>query len=152
MDLVLWRHCEAAPGVPDDTRPLTRDGEQQARTVALWLTRALPSRVRILVSPALRAQQTAQALGYAFETCDDVGTSADVARLLEIVRWPDAPETVLVVGHQPTLGQTVSRLVDGDEAGRSMAPGAVCWLTSNASGGATIGADVTPGALMAEGR
>jgi phosphohistidine phosphatase len=143
MDLVLWRHCEAAPGIPDDARPLTPRGLKQADAMARWLAGELPRACRILVSPALRARQTAQALDRAYEISADVGTGTDVDALLEAAGWPGAPETVLVVGHQPTLGQAVARLV-GDGGEPSLPAGAACWLVSEPDGSATIRVIITP--------
>ena len=61
MELILWRHAEAEPGEPDLGRKLTAKGEKQARRVAEWLQTRLPQTAKIYVSPARRAQQTAQA-------------------------------------------------------------------------------------------
>ena len=129
MDLILWRHCDAEDGVPDALRRLTPRGVRQAARIAGWLAPRLPERCRILVSPALRAQQTARALSRAFETVPELDTGASVAALLKAARWPDAIEPVLVVGHQPTLGRLAALLLDGEEEDRSMAKGAVWWLT-----------------------
>ncbi len=68
MDLILWRHAEAHPqrdGQTDLERALTAKGERQAERMAEWLNRRLADSTRILVSPALRTQQTARALGAA---------------------------------------------------------------------------------------
>jgi phosphohistidine phosphatase len=66
MDLILWRHADAEDGddAPRDDlkRKLTPRGERQATRVALWLHRQMPEGVRILVSPAVRAQRTASKL------------------------------------------------------------------------------------------
>ena len=62
MDLILWRHADAEPGEPDDQRRLTAKGKKQARRAAEWLHGNLPNSARILVSPAVRAQQTASYL------------------------------------------------------------------------------------------
>jgi phosphohistidine phosphatase len=130
MDLVLWRHCDAAPGVPDDVRRLTPLGVKQAERAATWLNERLPAQTRIVVSPAVRAQQTAHALGRAFETNADAGTGTNVDALLDAVRWPRAEGVVLVVGHQPTLGRVASRLLEGDAIDRGLGPGSVLWLSS----------------------
>ncbi|WP_204271061.1 histidine phosphatase family protein, partial [Escherichia coli] len=64
MDLILWRHAEAeviAPGQDDLQRALTPKGERQARRMAAWLNHRLPATTRVLVSPALRCRQTAEA-------------------------------------------------------------------------------------------
>jgi len=42
-DVILWRHADAEPGVPDLHRALTRKGEKQARRVARWLHERLPA-------------------------------------------------------------------------------------------------------------
>ena len=127
MELILWRHCEAEPGVPDEARRLTPLGLEHARRVAAWLDERLSANARIVVSPAVRAQQTAQALGRACETSADVGTGTSVDALLDAVRWPEA-EVVLVVGHQPTLGRIVAWLVDNERGERVVGPGELVWL------------------------
>jgi phosphohistidine phosphatase len=114
MDLILWRHCDAAPGVPDELRPLTPLGHKQAAKMARWLNGRLPAGCRIIVSPALRAQQTAQALERAFETVQEIGSGASVAAVLEAVHWPRALEPAF--------------LLAGDETDRALRTGGVCWL------------------------
>ena len=110
MDLILWRHADAEDGMPDEARKLTAKGEKQARRVAKWLARRLPEETRILVSPAKRAQQTARALSKNFETCAEVGTTTMPVALLKAAGWPDQDGAVLVVGHQPVIGHTLSIL------------------------------------------
>ena len=138
MELILWRHADAedaAPGKPDAERSLTAKGTRQARRVAVWLKKRLPAEARVLVSPARRAQQTAQALSKRFETVREVGTIADAQSVLKAAGWPDGDGTVVVVGHQPTLGQTVSLLLSGRPGGWSIRKGAIWWLASRARGG-----------------
>jgi phosphohistidine phosphatase len=135
MDLILWRHAEAEDGTPDGTRALTARGRKQARTIARWLAKRLPDETRILVSPAVRAQQTAEALERAF-TSDariDVGTTA--ARVLAAAGWPDGDGTVLVVGHQPTLGRVAALALTGTPADWPIKKGAVWWLKRRARDG-----------------
>ena len=116
MDLILWRHAEAeelAEGIDDPARGLTTKGHRNARRVADWLNRFLPATSKVLVSPALRAQQTAEALGRRFKTVDALAPEGSVEGLLAAVRWPDAREPALVVGHQPTLGLVAAYLMTG---------------------------------------
>ncbi|MGH8706923.1 MAG: SixA phosphatase family protein, partial [Burkholderiales bacterium] len=68
MDLILWRHAEAEDGPPDLERRLTPRGRKDAAHVAKWLLQRLPSKFVVLASPALRAQETAQALGVPVRT------------------------------------------------------------------------------------
>jgi len=128
MDLILWRHCEAEAGEPDLGRRLTAKGQKQAERMAEWLERHLPDTCRILVSPADRAQQTAQALPRRFRTVSELGPGASVSAVLGVVNWPDSREPVLVVGHQPTLGFTAALLLAELMQPWAVKKGAVWWL------------------------
>ena len=130
MDLILWRHAEAEPGEPDLERRLTAKGIKQAERVALWLDAHLPDTCRILVSPADRAQQTALALKRKFRTVPELRPGAGVDAVLAAAGWPDARETVLIVGHQPTLGEVAPFLVSGQDASWSVRKGALWWLSN----------------------
>lgn len=129
MDLILWRHAEAEPGEPDLGRRLTPKGAKQAERMAGWLRDRLPDRCRVLVSPAARAQQTAKALDRRFRTVEALAPGASAAALLEAAGWPGGRESVLVVGHQPTLGEAAARLLAGDEQPWSIRKGAVWWIS-----------------------
>jgi phosphohistidine phosphatase len=134
MDLILWRHAEAidspeGTALADDLlRPLTTKGERQASRMADWLNRHMPSTTRVLASPARRTQQTAAALDRKFKTVDALAPDGTVDGLLQAVRWPDAREPVLVVGHQPTLGLAAAYLMAGAVQPWSVKKGAVWWL------------------------
>lgn len=131
MDLVLWRHAEAqewAAGGDDMARPLTSRGEKQAARMASWLDRQLPEGTRILVSPSRRSEQTARALGRKFKVRPELAPDGSVAQLLELVQWPAAKGCVLVVGHQPTLGQTIAQLLGLTATECAVKKGAVWWL------------------------
>ena len=130
MDLILWRHAEAEPGEPDLGRRLTSKGLKQAERMAEWLEHRLPDTTRIVVSPADRTQQTALALGRKFRTSADVAPGASAASRLAAAGWPDAREPVLVVGHQPTLGEVAAFLMAGEEAAWSIRKGAVWWFSN----------------------
>ena len=129
MDIILWRHAEAEDGIPDAARKLTDKGQKQAQQMAAWLATHLPQNTRILVSPATRTQQTAAALGREFETVKEVGLSASTVSLLAKVGWPDTDGAVLIVGHQPTLGQVAAFLLSGEEQDWSVKKGAVWWIS-----------------------
>jgi phosphohistidine phosphatase len=128
MDLILWRHAEAEDGTPDSARKLTSKGQKQAKKVAAWLKDRVKSPVRVLASPAVRAQQTAGALTVKFETSEDVGLSTTVERLLRTAGCPSAEGTVIVVGHQPTLGQVAAFLLTGETAEWDVKKGAAWWF------------------------
>jgi phosphohistidine phosphatase len=129
MDLLLWRHAEAEDGIPDGERALTKKGHRQAAAMAAWLSERLPKRVRILASPATRAQQTAAALAERFTTLREIGVGAAAADVVRSAGWPEAGGTVVVVGHQPTLGRVAALLATGAEAEWPIRKGAVWWFT-----------------------
>ncbi|MBC7918815.1 MAG: histidine phosphatase family protein [Rhodoferax sp.] len=131
MDLILWRHAEAIDLelVGDDfMRSLTPRGEKQADRMAQWLDRQLPAGAKVLASPTVRTEQTARALGRKFKTCGALGPLGTPQELLELVQWPQGKGCVLVVGHQPTLGQTISQLLGLGAEECSVKKGAVWWL------------------------
>jgi phosphohistidine phosphatase len=156
VDLILWRHAQAQVGPPgwvpdaanaervaqgqrpdlslaeDLARALTPKGERQAERMAAWLNQRLPESTRVLVSPAVRAQHTALALGRACKTVATLDPTAGPDALLKAARWPRARDPVLVVGHQPALGLLVAQLLMGaDQAAiepLSIKKGGVWWL------------------------
>jgi len=132
MDLILWRHADAEPGVPDLARKLTAKGMKQAERVGKWLNQQLPDSAKILVSPADRAQQTAQGLERKFKTVEALSPTTSVAAVLAAVNWPDGNDTTVVVGHQPVLGAIAALLVSGYEAEWPIKKGTLWWLTSRA--------------------
>jgi len=131
MDLILWRHAEAVverSDLDDLERPLTPKGERQAQRIAEWLNQRLAHSTRILVSPALRCQQTARCLGRPFKTVAALAPNQDAQALLKAARWPDGSEPVLIVGHQPTLGFTAALLLAELMQPWAVKKGAVWWL------------------------
>lgn len=134
MDLVLWRHAEAVDGAPDMERRLTPKGEKQARETAAWLKLRLPKETRILVSPAKRSLQTAQALSEEFEVVKEIAPGASAAAVLAAAGWPDSPSTILVVGHQPTLGMAAAMLIAGEPMPWSVRKSGVWWLSHRLRG------------------
>ncbi|KAB2912230.1 MAG: histidine phosphatase family protein [Dechloromonas sp.] len=137
MDLLLWRHAEAEEGDDDLKRRLTERGESQARAMAAWIRQHQPKDLRIIVSPAIRTQQTAQALKLPFETHRKIGPEACVSELIAASGWPLAGGAVLIVGHQPSLGRLASLLLAGQEAEWSIKKGALWWLSNRVRRGET---------------
>lgn len=137
MDLLLWRHAEAEEGEDDLKRRLTERGERQARDMAKWIREHQPRDLRIVVSPAVRAQQTAGALKLPFETNRKIGPDACVSELLAAVGWPSAAGAALVVAHQPGLGRLAALLLAGSEAEWTIKKGALWWLSNRVRRGET---------------
>ena len=131
MDLILWRHAEAedAAGKPDLERNLTKHGRKQAEAIAGWLKPRLPDKCRILVSPAKRTLQTVEPLGMKFEVDKRVAPDASPTRILDAAGWPEAGGAVMVVGHQPTLGEVAAELLEAG-GGIAIPKGAVWWFAA----------------------
>ena len=114
MRLFLVRHAEAAPGEPDDLRPLTPAGRDAARALAQKLAGEHPEAV--VSSPLLRARETAAAIaeasGVAAETDERLapGATADDLRAAAAGRGG----TIVAVGHQPDCTEIVFALT-GEE-------------------------------------
>jgi phosphohistidine phosphatase len=123
---VIWllRHAEAADGMPDDQRPLTDDGVQQAEAVGRALARLRVQIDSCLTSPKLRAVQTARI------ACEPLGITPVIEPALagepfdanELIAGRG--EEVLLVGHDPSFSMTLhdltgaqSRLRKGGLAG-----------------------------------
>ncbi len=131
MDLILWRHAEAIDLelVGDDmARYLTSKGERQAARMAAWLDRQMPDGAKVYASPATRAEQTARALERKFKISPALAPLATPEQLLELVQWPHGKGCVLVIGHQPTLGQVIARLLGLQASECAMKKGAIWWL------------------------
>ena len=103
MDLILWRHAEAeeTPEADDDlNRALTGRGEKQAARVGAWLDRLRP----------------------------ELGPDCTTALLLETAQWPVAKQSVVIIGHQPVLGQAVAQLLGLNSDSCPVRKGAVWWI------------------------
>lgn len=131
MELILWRHAEAHEahdGQDDLERALTPRGEKQAARMSAWLDRQLPQGLRVVCSPARRTEQTAQALGRKYKLRAELLPDGTPTDLLELVQWDKGNGAVLVVGHQPLLGQTAAHLLGLGQEACSIRKGAVWWL------------------------
>lgn len=135
MDLILWRHAEAEDFAASDlARRLTPRGERQAARMAHWLESKLgdaaerAGRWRVIASPAVRAQQTAAALGMPVETLAAIAPDAPAEAILRAAAWPDNSSNIVIVGHQPTLGMVAGRLINGVEAYVPVKKGAIWWF------------------------
>lgn len=122
MRLFLVRHAEAAPGEPDELRPLTPAGRAVARDLGERLAAEHPAAV--VSSPLLRARETAEqiarAAGLSPEADERLAPGATAEDLQAAVA--DRGDTVVAVGHQPDCSAIVLALT-GREL--SFAPGAV---------------------------
>lgn len=114
MLVLIVRHAEASPGTPDDLRPLTPEGREQAKRLGATLRAEGFDADAVLCSPLLRARETARALELGEPIVDErlaPGASPDDIRTAATGRGG----TVVVVGHQPDCGRAVAELGGRDE-------------------------------------
>jgi phosphohistidine phosphatase len=135
VDLILWRHADAAPGSRDLERKLTARGRKQAERVGAWLIARLPGRYTVLASPARRARETADALGVRYKIVERLAPGAAPGEVLDACGWPAHKGAVVVVGHQPDLGRIAAFLLAGAAADWSVKKGGLWWLSNRERGG-----------------
>ena len=121
MQLHVLRHAEAEDSSPtgrDADRALTAAGAKRMKAVAKAIAGLVPRYDLVLISPLLRARQTAEpvmaACGYKKEATvtEALLPSAAPEEVLEELRGVKAG-AVLVVGHQPHMGHLFGTLVSG---------------------------------------
>jgi phosphohistidine phosphatase len=112
----LCRHAEATPGEPDELRPLTPDGEHQAKRLGERLAAASKPPVVVLSSPLLRARQTAEAISQAtgaeLRVDSVLSPGATAQGLRDTVT--SCPSPVATVGHQPDCSEIALVLTGAD--------------------------------------
>jgi phosphohistidine phosphatase len=120
VELYVVRHGTAVPrgtpGIADEDRPLTADGEKELRKVARGLKRLKIAPDRIVTSPLPRARRTAEIIAERLGK-EDVLEDSEALRAgceAESIRdWLNArPEACLmIVGHDPAFSELVGLLV-----------------------------------------
>ncbi len=132
-EIIFWRHAEAheaTVGQDDLDRKLTVKGQRQAERVAFWLDRNLPQQCRVFVSPAKRSQQTARCLSRKNKTLIELGPGAQPQEVLAAVGWGVQTEPIVIIGHQPWIGECIHWLLMDAAAPLTVRKGAVWWLQS----------------------
>ena len=122
MRLFLVRHAHSDPGQPDELRPLSARGREEARELGERLTAVAPDVV--LASPLLRARETAAAIakatGAEVRVDERLAPGASAEDVLAAIEG--AGESVVAVGHQPDCSEVAAALGAGE---REFAPAAV---------------------------
>jgi phosphohistidine phosphatase len=105
--LVLMRHAKSdyPDGVGDHERPLAPRGEREAALAGEWLRGNVAPIGAVLCSSATRTRQTLARTGVAapasyLEALYDAAPGSMIGAVNEV---DDAVETLLVVGHEPTV-------------------------------------------------
>ncbi|WP_277186495.1 histidine phosphatase family protein [Caballeronia sp. BR00000012568055] len=137
MNLILWRHAEAEDHASSDlARQLTARGRKQAQGIAKWLKTRIDDDALLLASPATRTIQTVEAFGDQYRVVDQLAPGASAQAVLDVAGWPDGiAETVVIIGHQPTLGHVAALLMTGHQAEWSIKKSGVWWFQSRSRNG-----------------
>lgn len=121
MRMYFLRHTEAAEGADDEARELTTKGRRDARRVGRYL-RTLGVRLdRAYTSPLVRARQTAERVlaelrvgrRFALEETAVLANDASVAAFRQWLKKLPKAESILLVGHEPSMGKRVGMLAGG---------------------------------------
>lgn len=130
MEIILWRHAEADDNYVDDlNRALTQKGREQAEITAEWLANRLPDNYLLLSSQAKRAKQTAAYLSEPLvDAIFNPGNSAVKVKnqLNQLIKEYNRP--LVLVGHQPFLGQVASLYKRGDSMSQPVKKSGIYWL------------------------
>ena len=134
-ELWLLRHGKAeAPGAgPDAARALTGRGEREARAAGVLLRERGVVPEVVFASPRVRAWETARLAGEALDLEPvehaPLGGGFDADGALQLAAGHGV---VLLVGHQPDIGQIVYDLTG---ARAELRPGALAGITLGTGGG-----------------
>ena len=149
MQLLIVRHGAAVergtPGIPDDERPLTPDGEKKFRQAARGAACVLDKPYAILTSPLPRAHRTAELLAEAMGGVTLTATPAlsygSFEELFELLKEFPQKALIAVVGHEPYLSSLLARLVGAKaSSGLAFKKGgmALVEIASGLDGGALL--------------
>ena len=120
--LILLRHAKSDWGSSferDHDRPLNRRGERAANTVGRFLAAASEIPAAVVTSSAVRARTTVELAAKAGDWRCPVEVTetlyeASSEAVLEVLRGrPDAQESVLFAGHEPTWSRLVEQFTGG---------------------------------------
>lgn len=118
MRLYFFRHAEAEQNALNDfERRLTARGRERTETAAQVML-ALGVRPRVIYSsPRIRALQTAEIIGEAFEMPVEIDEGLDFAFDLDdverLIDDLDDDDQVMFVGHEPSMSEVLDELTGG---------------------------------------
>jgi phosphohistidine phosphatase len=157
MDIYFLRHAPAMQrGVaefPNDDRPLTETGIQKMKKGARGLRILLPLVDAVCSSPLVRALDTAKiaaaALNHAAPVveCPQLLPEASFGDFLSLIGEYAGLESVLLVGHEPNMGKTISSLLGSSRVMIELKKGGLCMIRIDGvpgSGTGTLVCHLTP--------
>jgi len=140
-ELYIMRHgiavMRGASTVMDDAkRPLTPEGREKMCEIGAGLVQAGMVADWIVSSPLVRAVETAEIVGEALgskpplDQCDALRPGGDPEALITFLAKRSNRRHVLVVGHEPDLGELAARLIGaGRNAHMPFKKGGCCLIT-----------------------
>lgn len=140
MDLFIMRHGIAVAessegGFSDGERPLSPKGLKRTRQIAGGLLALKLSFDRILTSPLVRARETAQIVAEVLnmegrvEEASELAPDGSVQTLISRLAELREEKNILLVGHQPLLGEIASFLLSrGKGIKLRLRKGGLCCL------------------------
>jgi phosphohistidine phosphatase len=139
MFISLLRHAAAAvqteAGVPDDDRPLTKEGRKKMTAAAHGIVCLIPAPVDVvLTSPLRRARETAEIAADVLRcekkvaVCPELAPGISHAKLMKALAKYKTCEHLMLVGHSPALNSTIASLLGSDAVSVEMKKGALCCI------------------------
>jgi phosphohistidine phosphatase len=141
MKLLIVRHADAGDAVEfaktgksDDQRPLSEKGREQMKKAAVGLKELVPAADLVVMSPYVRAVQTAEIVKAAYgnvaqETTQTLEPEVPPSEFEAWLREHADHEVVIAVGHEPHLGTLATYLLCGSDDSRvEMKKGGACLL------------------------
>jgi phosphohistidine phosphatase len=117
LTLILTRHAKSdwgTPSLPDYDRPLNDRGRRSAVALGRWLAEGEYRPAEVILSGALRTVETWGGMAPAFDPAPPVRAErrlydASAERMLDVLRTT-AASPVLLIGHNPGIGEFANRL------------------------------------------
>ena len=134
--LIIMRHAKIIwdnPGLADYDRPLNKRGLRDASRMAQWLSESELIPDQVIASAACRANQTASIVTNELALETDIFETRDLylsdydTYLEQVSYLPNNVETVLVIGHNPTM-ESLVYLLSGESVSMPTAAIAVIQL------------------------
>jgi len=125
MDLYLLRHGKAEKAAPgggsDNERPLTWRGKSEMHEIASWIRDQGCIFDCIATSPLTRAKETAAIIATVYpaakgpELWEELAPGVAFDQLLDRIRTQDTVQSLLLIGHEPSMSAFISRIISGSE-------------------------------------
>ena len=138
MEIYILRHAPAVKRgtaeYPNDDRPLTKNGIQKMKLGATGIRNVVRSVDIILTSPLIRSMDTAKIAAkrlkyrHKIVSCKELLPDVPTNDLLHYLTKFKQSAKVLLVGHEPGLGLTVSALLGSGKPIIELKKGAMCRI------------------------